>query len=99
MACPVEAQLIAYNARDVEAFMRCYTHDVVLENAAGEVVCADHDAMRERYAAAFAREPMSSARSCTESATATMWWITNTSRGIWTARRAMRSRSTVCVTG
>lgn len=57
MACPVEAQLIAYNARDVEAFMRCYTHDVVVENAAGEVVCADHDAMRERYAAAFAREP------------------------------------------
>lgn len=55
--CPVEAQLEAYNARDVDAFMACYTQDVQILDADGGLVVDGWDAMRERYAAAFAREP------------------------------------------
>ena len=57
LACPVEAQLEAYNARDVDAFMACYTQDVQVFDADGNLVVDGWDAMRERYAAAFAREP------------------------------------------
>lgn len=54
---PIEAQLIAYNARDIEAFMRCFAADVRILNGLGEVVLEGWEAKRERYAAAFQREP------------------------------------------
>ncbi|MCC7436110.1 MAG: nuclear transport factor 2 family protein [Methanoregulaceae archaeon] len=54
---PVEAQLIAYNAREDEPFMRCFTRDVRILNGRGEVVLEGWDAMRVRYAEAFAKEP------------------------------------------
>jgi hypothetical protein len=55
--CPVEAQLQAYNARDVAAFMACYTRDVQVLDVDGRLVTDGWDAMHARYAAAFEREP------------------------------------------
>lgn len=54
---PVEAQLIAYNARDVEAFMRCFAPDVRILNGLGEVVLEGWEAKHARYSEAFKREP------------------------------------------
>lgn len=54
---PVQAQLEAYNARDAEAFMNCYTEDVVVEDGAGNLRLQGWAAMKERYASAFAAEP------------------------------------------
>lgn len=56
-ADPVQAQLDAYNAQDVEAFVGCYTHDVRIEDAAGNLQLQGHAAMRERYAKLFADNP------------------------------------------
>lgn len=52
---PVQAQLEAYNARDVERFVACYHPDVVIEDGAGNLLMRGHDAMRERYGPMFAR--------------------------------------------
>jgi hypothetical protein len=54
---PVEAQLMAYNARDVDAFMACYTEDCVVEDADGLRMMAGQTEMRERYTALFAGSP------------------------------------------
>ena len=54
---PVEAQLIAYNAREIEPFMRCFAPDVRILNGRGEVVLEGWEAKRARYADAFTREP------------------------------------------
>ena len=54
---PVQAQLDAYNARDVERFVACYSPDVVMEDGAGQVLLRGHDAMRGMYAQLFARSP------------------------------------------
>jgi hypothetical protein len=56
-ADPVEAQLAAYNARDVEAFLACYTNNCLIEDGAGNLLMQGHTAMRERYAAMFAASP------------------------------------------
>ncbi|MBL8519492.1 MAG: nuclear transport factor 2 family protein [Betaproteobacteria bacterium] len=57
MRDPVEAQLVAYNARDVEAFLACYTPDCRVEDGAGERLMQGHAEMRERYAGMFATSP------------------------------------------
>ena len=54
---PVDAQLAAYNAHDVEAFMACYTPDCVIEDGAGTRLLAGHAEMRSRYQALFASSP------------------------------------------
>jgi hypothetical protein len=54
---PVEAQLQAYNTRDVDAFMACYTDDCVVEDADGTRMMAGSEQMRERYVALFAGSP------------------------------------------
>lgn len=54
---PVEAQLVAYNAHDVEAFMACYTPDCVIEDGTGTRLMAGHAEMRPRYQALFASSP------------------------------------------
>ena len=56
-ADPVQAQLDAYNAQDVEAFVACYTPDVRIEDAAGTLQLLGQTAMRERYAKLFAEHP------------------------------------------
>ena len=54
---PVQAQLEAYNSRDVERFVACYTEDVVIEDGAGNVMMQGRAAMRERYGPMFAQYP------------------------------------------
>jgi len=54
---PVEAQLEAYNARDVELFVACFTEDVIVEDAAGARLLSGRDAFRASYAAMFAASP------------------------------------------
>lgn len=54
---PVQAQLEAYNARDLERFIACYTADVVIEDGAGNLLMQGHDAMRQRYGPMFAANP------------------------------------------
>jgi hypothetical protein len=57
MRDPVEAQLLAYNARDLEAFMDCYTDDCIVEDGDGNRLLTGKAEMRERYAAMFAASP------------------------------------------
>jgi hypothetical protein len=55
---PVQAQLDAYNAQDVERFIACYAEDVeAFELPSGTRHFASRAAMRERYAALFAANP------------------------------------------
>jgi hypothetical protein len=57
LADPVQSQLEAYNARDLEAFLACYTPDCVIEDGEGSRMMAGHAEMRPRYAALFAGSP------------------------------------------
>lgn len=59
---PVQEQLEAYNARDLERFIACYTPDVVLEDAMGNVTQRGHEEMRQRYGPMFAANPELHAR-------------------------------------
>ena len=52
---PVEEQLAAYNARDIERFIACYAPDVVIEDGAGDILMQGDGALRERYARLFER--------------------------------------------
>ena len=54
---PVEAQLRAYNARDLDAFLRCFTTDCVVEDADGQPLMAGAAEMRDRYRALFDGSP------------------------------------------
>ena len=54
---PVDAQLAAYNAHDVDAFMICYTPDCVIEDGAGTRLLTGHAEMRPRYETLFASSP------------------------------------------
>ncbi len=54
---PVEAQLAAYNARDVEAFLSCYTADCAIDDGAGARLMAGHAEMHARYRALFDGSP------------------------------------------
>ena len=54
---PVEAQLAAYNAHDVDAFMACYTTDCAVDDADGTRLLTGHAEMRPRYVALFASSP------------------------------------------
>ena len=57
MADPVQAQLDAYNARDIEAFLSCYTEDCVGEDGGGVRIVAGHAEMRLRYTKLFGDAP------------------------------------------
>jgi hypothetical protein len=54
---PVERQVEAYNRRDLDAFVGCYSPEAVLEDATGTVVMQGHEAMRRLYADMFAASP------------------------------------------
>ena len=58
---PVEAQLTAYNAQDVDAFVECFAEDVVIEDGAGKVISTGRAVMRENYARMFATHPQNRA--------------------------------------
>ena len=53
----VARQVDAYNAHDLEAFLACYTDDVVVTSGNGDVLMEDHEAIREQYAVLFDRLP------------------------------------------
>ncbi|HWI53986.1 MAG TPA: nuclear transport factor 2 family protein [Symbiobacteriaceae bacterium] len=54
---PVQEQLEAYNARDLERFLACYAQDVVIEDGAGNLLMKGHEEMRKRYGPMFAEHP------------------------------------------
>ena len=54
---PVDAQLAAYNAHDVAAFMACYTPDCTIDDADGNRLMTGHAEMRPRYETLFASSP------------------------------------------
>jgi hypothetical protein len=54
---PVQAQLDAYNARDIEAFVSAYADGVVITDAGGRPIMAGVDTMREEYGAMFESSP------------------------------------------
>jgi len=50
---PVEEQVEAYNAHDLERFIGCYSPDVVIEDGIGNRLLQGRDAMREMYGLLF----------------------------------------------
>jgi imidazolonepropionase-like amidohydrolase len=59
----VQAQLNAYNAQDLDAFLSTYAEDVVISKAGtGEVLNAGLASLRERYGTMFRKYPSNRAR-------------------------------------
>jgi uncharacterized protein (TIGR02246 family) len=58
----VEAQLVAYNAQDLDAFCACFAEDCVIADLNGAVTQEGLGQIRERYAAMFALHPQNKAR-------------------------------------
>jgi hypothetical protein len=56
-ADPVQDQLEAYNAHDLEAFVACYAADAVIRHADGRVLMRGHDEIRQRYQRLFEQNP------------------------------------------
>ena len=54
---PVEAQLVAYNNRDIEAFLKPYCDTVKVYNFPDELSYKGKDKMREIYSKMFERTP------------------------------------------
>ena len=54
---PVEAQLEAYNARDVVRFMPCFTEDCVVDDGVGNRLMTGRAEMHARYEKMFAENP------------------------------------------
>lgn len=55
--CPAVRQLEAYNNRDIDAFMACYTKDCRVEDAEGNLLMQGAEAMRARYDSLFKESP------------------------------------------
>ncbi len=53
----IQKQLDAYNAQDLDAYVACYAPDVVVAALNGAVTEKGRDALRARYAKAFATFP------------------------------------------
>jgi len=54
---PVQEQVDAFNARDVDRFVAAYDPDVVIEDGAGSVMMRGHEAMRAAYGPVFEQSP------------------------------------------
>jgi hypothetical protein len=54
---PVQGQLEAFNARDLERFLSYYAPHTRIEDGAGNLVVEGHDGMRGFYGPAFANSP------------------------------------------
>lgn len=54
---PVQLQLDAYNAHDLEAFVACYAPQVRIYDAGGALVADGSDGVRARYGPLFAASP------------------------------------------
>ena len=53
----VDRQVRAYNERDLEEFVACYSQDVVVEDGDGVVLLSGRAEMRERYGRLFSSAP------------------------------------------
>lgn len=58
----VQAQVNAYNAQDLEAFLSTYSEDAVLAKGTGEVLASGKAAFRDRYGTVFHKFPSNRAR-------------------------------------
>jgi hypothetical protein len=58
----VQAQVNAYNAQDLEAFLSMYAEDAVVAKPGGEVLLSGKPALRERYGGLFRRFPLNRVR-------------------------------------
>jgi len=58
----IQRQLDAYNAQDLDAYVVCYAPDVVVAGLNGPVTETGREALRARYAKAFATYPENRAR-------------------------------------
>ena len=56
-AALIQRQLDAYNAQDLDAYVACYAPDVVVASLNGAVTETGREALRARYAKAFAAFP------------------------------------------
>jgi hypothetical protein len=54
---PVDAHVQAYNARDLDRFIACYSADCVLEDARGAVVARGHEQLRAHFGRVFEASP------------------------------------------
>jgi hypothetical protein len=54
---PVEAHVEAYNDRDLDRFIACYSSDCVIEDARGTVVARGHTELRARFGNVFDKSP------------------------------------------
>ena len=57
MEGPVQRQLDAYNAHDLEAFLACYATEVVVRHGSGEVMMTGHEQLRTDYGRLFEQQP------------------------------------------
>lgn len=57
----VERQLVAYNNKDIDAFMLCYDVDVKVYRFPDELMYSSHEEMRERYHKLFQTYPQMNA--------------------------------------
>lgn len=54
---PIDRQLDAYNARDLERFLECYAEDVEVKDANGDVVMVGREAVAAMYGTLFQQSP------------------------------------------
>jgi hypothetical protein len=54
---PVDEHVHAYNERNLERFIACFSPDCVIEDAQGTVVAHGHQDLRERFGRVFADSP------------------------------------------
>ncbi len=57
MRDPVQAQLDAYNAHDIEAFVACFSEDCISEDGEGKRIFTGKSEMRIRYQTLLASSP------------------------------------------
>ena len=60
---PVQEQLDAFNARDLERFLACYAADTIIANGAGDTLMAGEAQLREMYGTLFGNSHRSRPRS------------------------------------
>ena len=53
----IQRQLDAYNAQDLDAYVACYAPDIIVAGLNGDITERGRDALRARYAKAFATFP------------------------------------------
>jgi hypothetical protein len=53
----IDAQVEAFNARDIEQFIACYADDVTIEDGAGTTLMQGHESIRTLYGTLFANSP------------------------------------------